>query len=71
MSIKYMEIYLLRMLLTSFNIYDKVKGIEGTKLKILSDNKLTANITLNGEKLNVFPQSQTRKDYHVFNFYLT
>jgi len=49
-------------------------GIEGTYLNIIkvTYDKLTANITLESEKLKSFPQDQEQeKDIHSDHFYLT
>ena len=49
-------------------------GIEGTYLNIIKAifNKPTANITLNGEKLKAFPQSQEQhKGAHFHHYYST
>ena len=58
-----------------FNIKTLPKmGIEGTYLNIVKPiyNKPTANIILNGEKLNAFPlKSGTRKGVHFCHCYST
>ena len=49
-------------------------GIEGTYLEVIKAiyDKLTANIILNGEKVNAFPwELEQDKDAHFHHFYST